>query len=308
MERIRLRGLRPQAYEHPNDRTALDTLSNTAGFDRVVNKLNEWSLDRLLRVQLTGSYLRATPDNFPKLHALLKESCEILDLPFLPQLYIAPGTLNAFTAGVSDPIILLNSGAIEAFDDEELLFVIAHEVGHIKSGHVLYYQMAEVVPLLAEMLGTIAALLGTGLEMALLHWKRMSEFTADRAGLLACQDADVALRTMMKLAGLPTTYYASINTQDFIEQARSFESMNSDKLSLVAKALSTMGATHPWTVMRAQQLLGWASNPDYERILRQPQWIPTERKFCRHCGFELKSARPFCANCGNSLTLAAGTP
>src|SRR5207253_6079890 len=65
--------------------------------------------------------------------------------------------------------------------------------------------------------------LSAPLQLALMHWQRMSEFTADRAGLLACQDADVAIRTMMKLAGLPQKYFKDINTQDFIEQARSEE-------------------------------------------------------------------------------------
>ncbi len=303
MERRRLANLRPQAYEHPNDRSALDVLSKTAGFDRLVSKLNEWSLDRLLRVQLTGSYLQATSESFPQLHAALRECCQILAVPSMPSLYLAPGTLNAFTAGVTDPIILLNTATVELLDPDELLFVIGHEVGHIKSGHVLYYQMAEVVPTLLEMLGTIAGALGTGLEVALLHWKRMSEFTADRAGLLTCQDAGVALRTMTKLAGLPATFYDRFNTQDFIEQARSFESMSSDKLTLVAKALSTMGATHPWTVMRAQQLLLWAEKGDFERVLigasKAPQ--PEVQKFCTSCGNALKSARAFCPGCGASF-------
>ena len=42
-----------------------------------------------------------------------------------------------------------------------------------------------------------------GLQGALTRWQRSSELTADRAGLLACQSQDPALRSMMKLAGLP---------------------------------------------------------------------------------------------------------
>src|SRR5579875_294394 len=177
MERQRLKGLRPQAYEHPRDRMALDALSKTAGFDRLVSRLNEWSFDRLLRVQLTGSYLRATADSFPKVYKLLREACQILDAPCSPDLYIAPGLLNSFTSCVSDPLIVVTSAAIDLLTEDELLFVIAHEMGHIKSGHVLYYQIAEIVPNLAEMMGTVGGLIGTGLEIALLHWKRMSEFT-----------------------------------------------------------------------------------------------------------------------------------
>lgn len=35
------------------------------------------------------------------------------------------------------------------------------------------------------------------------YWNRMSEFTADRAGLLCCQDKDASIRAFMKMAGMP---------------------------------------------------------------------------------------------------------
>src|SRR5205823_12656453 len=52
--------LPPQVYEHPSDTSTLDSLQHTAGLDTLVRKLNSWGFERLLRVQLTGSYLRAT--------------------------------------------------------------------------------------------------------------------------------------------------------------------------------------------------------------------------------------------------------
>jgi len=36
------------------------------------------------------------------------------------------------------------------------------------------------------------------------------------------------------------------------------------------KWLSTMGATHPWTVMRAKQLLQWVESGSYDQVLRAP--------------------------------------
>jgi Zn-dependent protease with chaperone function len=262
--------LPPQLYEHPSDTSTLDALQHTAGLETLVRKLNSWGFERLLRVQLTGSYLRATPDSFPDLHATLRKACELLDSPVIPDLYLAPGDINAFTAGVERPLILLYAGAIDLLTPEELLYVIAHEVGHIKSQHVLYYQIAEFIPVIGEIVGAATFGLGeifsAGLQVALLRWKRMSEYTADRAGLLACKDAEVALRTLMKLAGLPAKSYASVNTEDFIAQAREFQAMDTDKLSTLAKFFSTMGATHPWTVMRAQELLHWVDDGSYERV------------------------------------------
>lgn len=317
MEPARLTGLRPQAYEHPSDRMALDALTKTAGFDTLIRKLNSWGFERLLRVQLTGSYLRVTPDNFPDLHGLLVRACETLDLPEVPGLYIAAGgDINAFTAGVERPLIVVNSGAVDQLTPEELFFVLAHEIGHIKSCHVLYYQIAEFVPVIGEVVGAatlgVGELLGAGLQIALLRWKRMAELTADRAGLLACQDADLCFRTMMKLAGLPVKYYQSVNTEDFLAQAREFESMEADKLTMLAKYLSIMAADHPWTVVRAKQLLEWIDSGTYEQILKAPQAVsvalpPGVKGYCTQCGFPFRPVDAFCPGCGRALGQSQAT-
>ena len=44
--------------------------------------------------------------------------------------------------GTSSPFIVLTSGLIDLLGDEELSFVVGHELGHIKAGHVLYTVLA----------------------------------------------------------------------------------------------------------------------------------------------------------------------
>jgi Zn-dependent protease with chaperone function len=312
MARRRLTGLRPQTYEHPLDAQALNALQKTSGLETVVRKCNEWGFERLLRVQLTGSHLRVTPDSVPDVHEKLVAACDLLDLPTVPDLYIAGGgDLNAFTAGVERPLIVLNSGLIDSLTDDELLFVIAHEVGHIKSGHVLYYQIAEFLPVIGAIVGSatfgLGELFSAGLQVALLNWKRMSEFTADRAGLLGCQDANVPITAMIKIAGLPQKYHGAINPEDFIAQAREFKAFDTDKLNWFVKALSTAGQTHPWTVMRATQFLGWVDSGEYETVVNGQHALPPAgggssasagSGFCTQCGRGLMTEARFCPGCG----------
>lgn len=314
MARKTLTGLRPQAYEHPLDTRALDALQRTPGLETLVRKCNEYGFERLMRVQYTGSNLRVNADNFPDLHEKLQQAREILDLPKSPDLYIAAGgEINAFTAGVERSIIVLTSGAVDLLTDEEMFFVIAHELGHIKSGHVLYYQMAEFWPVIGQLFDSLpffGGVVSAALEIALLNWKRMSEFTADRAGLLASQNADAAIGAMMKIAGLPLKRYDSLNTEDFIAQAREFEALDTDKLNKFAKALSVMGQTHPWTVMRANQFLAWIDAGGYQRVLDAPAETPRAlppgvTAFCVKCGHGLAGTESFCTKCGHKVAAKA---
>jgi len=306
MDYTRLKGLRPQSYEHPSDRKTLDALHRQSGLERLIRTCNEFGLDRLLRVQLMGSYLRASEDCFPHLFRAVQEGCEILDVPKRPAVYIQPGGLNAFTAGVEQPIIVFEAGLIDSLTEEELRFVVGHELGHIKSGHVLYYQVAMLLPVIAETVATatlgLGALLSLPLQLALTRWQRMSELTADRAGLLACQDVNAATMAMIKLAGLPLKFFDRVNTEDFLAQAREFEAFDSDKLDWVVKILSGMGQTHPWTVMRASELLRWIDSTAYEQLLADPtegralSAAPAARRFCSRCGTAAMGA--FCTGCG----------
>ena len=313
MAPVALTGLRPQRYEHALDKKALDVLQSTGGLETLVRKLNEWGLERMLRVQLTGSHLLVTADSFPELSELARLAAQTLDLPRLPRVYVGnlPG-INAFTAGSQEPLIVVSGDALDLLSNSELLFVLGHEMGHIKSGHVLYYQIAEFLPVLGSLVGGmtlgLGELAGVGLQAALLNWKRMSEFTADRAGLLACQDPGAALLVMMKLAGLPRSRYDSANTEDFIAQARAFEALDGDALSWIARRLVSVGDSHPWTVLRAQQALAWTDSGAFEALLREDHRGAMPRAgaaFCQRCGAALGAGAAFCVGCGSAVQAAA---
>jgi Zn-dependent protease with chaperone function len=277
MNRNKIPFLQIESYEHPWDKSARDALEQVPGFTGLTRKLNEIGFERLLRVQYTGSSLKVSQTNFPELHNALREACNILGICHQPDLYLQWNyNINGFTAGVEKPIIVLNSGCIDLLSPDELLFVIAHELGHIKSKHVLYYQTATYLPALVHYLGNftlgIGGLLTSGLQLALQNWQRMSEFTADRAGLLACQDPNVAANAMVKMAGLPHKYYSAALVNEFIKQAKEFESYDYDALDKVVKVLSTMNRSHPWTVMRTAELFKWVEGGEYDKILNQQDW------------------------------------
>lgn len=277
MERKQLYELAPQDYEHNFDRETRNLLEDTAGLDFIISQINKFGIERILKIKYTGSYLKINSKNFPTLYSVLEEACRILALDKIPDLYVVWSyDINALTAGVENPIVVVNSGCIDLLSPEELLFVIGHELGHIKSNHVLYYQMVNLMPLFTKILGDmtlgIGSTVGVGVQIALLNWQRMAELTADRAGLLVCQDINTATIALMKMAGLPQKFFNSIVIEDFIAQAKEFQNYDYDTFDLVAKVISTMGQTHPWTVMRAAELFKWVESGDYNKILENTGW------------------------------------
>lgn len=197
-----LPGLSVEQFRHPNDARATDALKKIPGLDKLLAKILEYGLERLYYVDNVASNLRVTPAMFGRLHRSLTWACKILDVSE-PEMYVTVDPApNAFTYGHTKPFITLTSGLVDLMSDEELFFVIGHEVGHIKAGHVLYGTMARniaaVVALLGEATFGIGALLGRGLVVALLEWYRCAELTADRAALLCVQDLEPARDTFMK--------------------------------------------------------------------------------------------------------------
>ncbi len=262
-----LKGLDHSQYEHPFDQRALSALQGTPGVELAGNFVTRHTIEKIYTVQYTGSNLKVTGENYPKIYEYLQYACQILDLPKVPELYIEWGyNINAFTVGSENPIIVLNSGLIDLCDDDEIMFIIGHECGHIKSNHMLYHMMAQVINIFIDSIpfGSIAA---APLQYALYYWDRMSEFTVDRAGLLCCQKPSCAIKALMKMVGLPISQYKSINLESFIQQAKEFKQLDYDAMSKVIKFISIADNSHPWTVMRGAHLLEWIATGEPKQII-----------------------------------------
>ena len=263
MEKKILKGLRSETYEHPFDRQALISLQQMPGVSLLFKKINEYGIDRLYTFICNSNNIRVNNRNFPEIHWAFIEACKILEIEPVPELYLMHGTgfIKLLTIGVKNPIVIINIDGIKELTFEELVFVFGHELGHIKSQHLLYHQVAFILPALGKVIANstlgIGGLITNGVELALYQWVIMAKLTSDRAGLLACQNQDVAITALIKLGGLPAEYLNSAVIEDFIEQAYNFNSDNLDNIDKITKAFSFMESTRPWAVLRMSELLKW---------------------------------------------------
>lgn len=256
-----LPGLTPEDFQHPEDRAATQSLAAVPGLDTVVAKALEYGVERVLYLENIANNVQVTRSMFPRLHKYLDWSCRVLDVE-KPELYVTQNPVaNAYTNGHTQPFIVLTSGLIELLSDEELHFAIAHELGHIKAGHVLYgvlaRNIANIVTLIGQATFGLGNLLGQGLVLALAEWQRKAELTADRAGLLAVQDLDTCMRAFMKLAGGAGRLFAEMDPKEFQRQIRAYEDADRSTLNKAYKVLLTAWRSHPFPILRAKELDAW---------------------------------------------------
>jgi Zn-dependent protease with chaperone function len=220
--------------------------------------------ERLLSL---SSSIRVGPRQYPRIDRLRLECADILDVSPAPDIFVTRDpVVNAMCIGLDTPFIVLTTGLVELMDIDSLRFTIGHETGHALSGHALYRTM--LLRLLRMMNGMSWLPVGywglRAIVAALTEWFRKSELSADRAGLLCCQDPEAALQAHVLLAGAGGI--GDVDTTDFLKQARDYES-DGDVRDSVLKLLNTLDLSHPLAVVRAAELQRWAATEEYRNIL-----------------------------------------
>jgi Zn-dependent protease with chaperone function len=260
-------------YVHPLDSRALAALKTIPGIDSALKKLLEVTGESAIRVIFTASAVKVTPKQCPDLYAKLQVACTTLGVE-MPELFVQQNpVVNAFTGGVKNPVIVLHSSLLERLTDEEVLAVIAHEVGHIHAEHVLYLTAAHLLEALANVAiaaapiaNLVAQILSGSMRAALLAWARRAELSCDRAALLVTQNPDVIGRTMMKLCG--GTFASKLDYEQFLQQARDFQKNYDEKaLDRFWADIITSGLTHPFPVWRVSEILKWTDEGQYQRLM-----------------------------------------
>jgi Zn-dependent protease with chaperone function len=264
----RLADISSLAWEHPADKGALVALRQLKGFDFILRKLAGLWNERALRLIYLGSAVRVDHRQYPDLYRAYLAAGSALDVADLPELYVIadPGH-NAMAIGIDKPIIVVTSGMVELADAEEIQFVLGHELGHVLSGHALYTTMLlQLMRLSATLSWLSIGGLGLRAVLAALHeWARKAELSGDRAGLLAIQDAAVAQRVHMKLAGA-----GRLDQLDIVAfQSQGDEYLNApDIRDSLLKMLLLEARTHPFAVVRAAELRRWVESGAYTRIIQ----------------------------------------
>lgn len=224
-------------------------------------------------------------DSFPvgeqeaarKITQLVAECARILNMEN-PDVFIrrSPHARAYVTEVAGRPMLTLTSGLLDLYrTPEELRFVIGRELGRIKSGHVSERAKAYAVFAALHRVNLVvvpdkAQFAITGLVLGrLMSLYREMEFTADRAGLLCCQDLGTAQQAMLRdLHGLPidSPWLEDIkfDPQAYLKTMEYWE--RKTLVSFIQDARRYCSST-PFVRDRVAQLTDWAHNGSYKSIL-----------------------------------------
>jgi Zn-dependent protease with chaperone function len=260
-------------YAVPLDRAIIERLSRST-LQHATNRL----VDLVIQYVLTPLLLNSIPvasRSFPRLHALRARAAATLGIP-VPDMYAAqqPQIAAIFTAGTDERNVVFVETTYEHLaTEDEMLFVVGHECGHIANQHVTYHTLALILMNTGKEAGLLsrnptiwatAKALELFVAPTLFAWSRRSELTADRAGLICCQDLRVAQRALVR-AVLGFASETEVDVEDYLRTYRD------TPLTGSTARYSLLDLQHPVIPVRLQALQAFHDSELYYEVTGLPR-------------------------------------
>lgn len=198
--------------------------------------------------------LLVNPQTAPELVPVIDRAKSRLQVEPVHVFIVSNRSLNAYTFGMDSPkAIVLHSALFQLMDQDELQFIIGHELGHVDLGHTWLNTLIGGMAGIPSSFGAAAVL-----ELAFRSWNRACEYSADRAGVLACNNPNKAITALIKLeAGNDARTQSGI-----LATIQRIESQDDD----LVNNLSELLATHPMIINRIEQIRQFAASDNYRHL------------------------------------------
>lgn len=203
---------------------------------------------------IKGTGVQITEQQLPDLHRQIAACCGKLGQAAQPDAYLMQmgGAFNAFaTRFFGRDFLVLYSDVVDALADnpDALNFYIGHEIGHIKRKHLTW----STVLLPASILPLVGA-----------AYSRAREYTCDRHGLAACENAVNAEFGMAALAAGGKRWRTMSKTA-YIGQAQ-----HTDRFWM---SFHELVGDYPWLVKRMGALRSLAQGQEPRQPRRHPMAV-----------------------------------
>jgi len=198
-----------------------------------------------------------TPQSSPEMMPLIQANSTRLQVEPVNVFIVSSNQLNAYTFGMDSPkAIVLYSSLFKIMDQDEIQFVLGHEMGHVKLGHTWLNTLVGGIAGIPSTLSAAAIM-----ELAFRWWNRACEYSADRAGVLACGKPNKAISALVKLEAGPAA-----RTQAGLQAAMQHISTEDDD---IMHNIEELIASHPMIAKRIEEIRHFTSTQEYQAMQTQ---------------------------------------
>ncbi|MGI9333549.1 MAG: M48 family metallopeptidase [Gammaproteobacteria bacterium] len=231
-----------------NDLDMFEALLQHRDVERTNERLAriEESTPTSVRRRLLATSVRLTERMAPAIHEMADECASKLEIGIPHELYVYSGP--QFNAACFKPederlCVMFSSGLLEAFEGNELKFVVGHELGH----HVYRHHD---IPIGFLLRGETRP--DPRLALQLFSWSRYAEISADRAGAHCAADIVSVSRALFKLASGLTGRMIEFNLDDFLSQVDAMQVEDAEPGQ--GAPTEDWFSTHPFSPLRVKAL------------------------------------------------------
>lgn len=261
------------AFAWAGDAKAMATLRSIKVLTAAAGAVSEKVGRRWIEVTFNG--IRLSEKQLPQIYSQAVRAARVLGMSHMPDLYLSgERPWDMLTFGTDrDSFIVIGSAIAANFTGPDMYFLLARQLGHCKAGHSLWktvirFLLGDQGPQKGMLAGGVlntmlnpTALIGGAIEMPLLGWARQAEITADRAGLLAVGNEEVARRVLMSWSLKSSHLYQQLNMNAWVEQ----QSLEEDQTLRLSELLTT---STPYLGPRLKLLQQYANSSELKGYLR----------------------------------------
>ena len=239
--------------------------------------------DYELTIKMMRQGVAVTEKQFAWVKSEVDACAEILHISPPPAVFIVgEGRMKAEAVNFKTPFIILPSKLVDKSSRKALRFAIGRQMGHIKCDHVFYKGLtSKATGSLGFVLGKwgqelLNSFFGKISDLALVDWILAHQISADRAGLIACQDLALAQRTLLNFKLAISFDGIELNIEDYLEQAKIVQEKQRHVLEELPEPVQKgighwqrserLQSEHPFILQRIKALQEYAESEAYQQL------------------------------------------
>lgn len=190
---------------HPQEKGAVLSIQNTVAYDYLAKLIGSVSVQAKTKADMVLTGYPVTEKTSPRLYRIYQTVLKRLHCDQKYDLFVDFGydlMAKTYGSGKTGHLIKINSACLTYLNDSELAALLGHEIGHIQAEHIQTRELLDSLELVTKALPLASSLVKDTLWGFFAKWMVASEYTADRAALLACQNLEALTTLLLKQMGV----------------------------------------------------------------------------------------------------------